>query len=235
MKRVARVLIKIIPLILLISLSLTSCVHYFSTPTGKYVWGDIENVTQQPSHGCINFTPDTYVIFATSDTDTFPKDDVTFDLSYGLYKYSPDISGNFPASGVYLNKDVDSRDDIFARSFEEPSEYSIIDPMITIQAFDPNKPFTEEYTYEVKTSWPIDIFRKVKCNHTESITVPEEYFDSESGSFEVILVFYKQLQGPEADRTYYRVNYYRTLIFNYEKLPDGMIKINYRNSLAESL
>ena len=235
MKRVARVLIKIIPLILLISLSLTSCgtTYCSPSPSYEYVWGDWLSCMRPKHNGPYTLPTDSYIIYAGSEKETFPSiKRVTFDLVYGLKKYKSAENEEFKsgsAAGIYLNKCIDSTNEIISGSFENSQDYSNIDSLTLIKAFDYNEPLPEEYYFKLESSNNGRMLQPI-CNHKETITVPEEYFGYERGSFEIILVFYKQLKGPEIGRRYYRASFYRKMIFDYEILPDKMIELSYRDS-----
>ena len=135
-------------------------------------------------------------IGATSSTNTFPADSVSFEIYYGFEQTKTPAERRL-ASYKYENEQV-----IFATYILKGSEYDLnfsaiaeledcksIDDCIFIRDISQEEAITDEYTYKFSDPWWL--FLSTKYNHSETLTVPEEVFSQQQGKFcFVIIAFY---------------------------------------------
>ena len=138
-----------------------------------------------------------------SKTDTFDKNDVTFDVSYGLFELGDD----HPVSPYHVKADsqIDYYDDVkilFAvyvrdrnapknediRFLAEFSDYKALDHYVFVKEITHEQAFSEEYGY-TNNRWT-----GKKFNHSETITIPQEVISAErneEGSFYITIFAYQ--------------------------------------------
>lgn len=161
------------------------------------------------------FTPHVIMFGARSDTESLAKDNVTFDLYYGIHdmgyseKYDTDPKSVYIKShlenskiffGLYIC-DVDYSLDVV--NDMEISDYKMIDNHYFVKEISEEEAFSEEYGFTMS------YWKGIIYNHSEKITIPTEFFAEETGSFVIKLVAFHEPMT-EGD------NYYTSIVGNFE-------------------
>ncbi len=169
-------------------------------------------------------------IGATSDKNTFPVDNVSFEIYYGFNETEKEAEKrlNSYTSSEYENGQVifatyilkGSEYDLNFNSFDEHQDYKTIDNCIFIRDISQEEAVTDEYTY--KFSDPRWLFFPTKYKHSETLTVPEEVFSQQKGEFCFVII--SLLFAPE-DNTY-RIMEVGIAQFAYQK-QDNTVEITF--------
>lgn len=174
------------------------------------------------------FTPDSMMFGIKSDTDTFSKNDVTFDLYYGVHdigyaeKYHTDPKSSYQKEGyetiffgLYICKAEYSLDVV---NDMEISDYKMIDNHYFVKKISEEKAFSEEYGFTMS------YWKGITYNHSEKITIPTEFFANETGSFVVKLIAFHE---PMTEGGNYYTSAARYIEFDYQVIDDNTIKIKF--------
>ena len=176
-----------------------------------------------------------------SKTDTFPKDNVTFELHYSFYEfddnppYAPyalevwDESQNY---GYYLDdeqiifclyiyniQDKNKQDKDFGY-LSEVSDYKALEHRNFVKEISHEEAFSGEYSYTN------DFLTGLQHNHSEMITIPQEVLNAEmgeKGTFYVEIIAFQTL--PKANGNSYRYTYRGLMLFEYEMINEQTIQI----------
>lgn len=172
------------------------------------------------------FTPDEIMFGMRSDTDTFFKDDVTFDIYYGVHDIGHDKKHNTdPKSryrkegnetiffGLYICSEAHCLD---IMNDMEVSDYKEIDAYYFVKEISEEEAFTEEYGFRMS------YWKGITYNHNEEITIPAEFFVEQKGSFVVKLIAFHE---PVVEGDNYYVSTARHIEFDYEAIGENTIKI----------
>ncbi len=171
-------------------------------------------------------TPNEIMFGAKSDTNTFSKNDVTFDLYYGVHdigsdkKYNTDPKSGYQKEGnetiffgLYIC-DADYSLDVVNGT--EISNYKMIDGHYFVRKISEEEAFSDEYGFTMS-------YRKgIVYNHSEKITVPSEFFADETGSFVVKLIAFHE---PMTEGDNYYISTVRYIAFDYQAINENTIKI----------
>ncbi len=173
-------------------------------------------------------TPNEIMFGAKSGTNTFSKNDVTFDLYYGVHdigydkKYNNDPKIHYQKNGnetiffaLYIC-DADHSLDIM--NDMEVSDYKMIDNHYFVKEISEKEAFSGEYGFTMS------YWKGITYNHSETITIPAEFFSDEKGRFAVkIIAFHEPMDKGD--------NYYTSttnhIVFRYEAVDDDTIKIEF--------
>lgn len=171
-------------------------------------------------------TPDQIMFGARSDTDTFSKDDVTFDLYYGVHdigyteKYNTDPKSGYRKEGyetiffgLYIC-DADYCLDVV--NDREISDYKMIDNHYFVKEISEEEAFSDEYGFTM------GYWKGITYNHSEKITIPSEFFVNETGSFVVKLIAFHE---PATEGDNYYTSTARHIEFDYQAVDENRIKI----------
>lgn len=176
-----------------------------------------------------------------SKTDTFPEDDVTFELHYSFYEfddnppYAPyalevwDESQNY---GYYLDdeqiifclyiyntQDRNKQDKDFGY-LSEVSDYKALEHYTFIKEISHEEAFSGEYSYTN------DFLTGLQHNHSEMITIPQEVLNvevGEQGAFYIEIIAFQTI--PKAESNSYRFTYSGEMLFEYEVINEQTIRI----------
>ena len=176
-----------------------------------------------------------------SKTDTFPEDDVTFELHYSFYEfddnppYAPyalevwDESQNY---GYYLDdeqiifclyiyniQDKNEQDKDFGY-LSEVSDYKALEHYTFIKEISHEEAFTGEYSY-TNSFWT-----GMQYNHSEMITIPPEVLTAETdgkGTFFIKIIAFQTI--PKAEGNSYRFTYSGVMQFDYDMINEQTIRI----------
>lgn len=204
--RVFRVLL----ILLMVFLFTTSCEQKYQFEKGfDYTW-----------------SPNEIMFGAKSNTDTFSKNDVTFDLYYGVHnigydeKYSTDPKSGYLKEGyetiffgLYIC-DVDYSLDIV--NDIEISDYKMIDNHYFVKEISEEEAFSDKYGFTM-SCWKGIIF-----NHSEKITIPTDFFTNETGSFVVKLIAFHE-PITEGDNYYTSTAFH--IEFDYKVIDENTIRV----------
>lgn len=172
------------------------------------------------------FTPQTIMFGAKSDTDTFSKNDVIFDLYYGVHdigydeKYNSDPKTLYQKEGyekiffgLYICEADYSLDVV---NDMEISDYKMIENHYLVKEFSEEEAFSEEYGFTMS-------YRKgITYNHSEKITIPTEFFAKETGSFVIKLIAFHE---PTIEEDNYYTSTASHIEFDYQVVDENTIKI----------
>ncbi len=184
-------------------------------------------------------------IFAVSDTNVFPVDNITFDLIYGTHasKYmgvretnriydadcytyyyeNPDhsLQGEY-CFALYLVDGEDSKN--FQNEDARIGEIDCIENYQLFKKISEEQAFSEEYGYVVYGHFRIVATKYFK--HIENFTVPAEYVKDKQGSFIINIIAYWK----DYNKDYYIVDEDRVIVFEYEKIDENTVKIEFSES-----
>lgn len=171
-------------------------------------------------------TPNEIMLGARSDTDSFTKDNVTFEISYGLHDigYNKE-NGTDPKCGyqktgyetvffgLYIC-DADYSLDVV--NDMEISDYKMIDNHYFVKEISEEEAFSDEYGFTMS------YWKGITYNHSEKITIPTEFFVEETGSFAIKVIAFNEPLTEGAD---YYTSMARHIEFDYEIVDENTIKI----------
>ena len=174
------------------------------------------------------FTPAPIMIGARSDTDFFDKDNVTFDIYYGVHdieydkKYNSDPKSRYQKEGyetvffgLYICDQTHSLDIV---NDMEIADYKSIENHYFVKEISEEEAFSDEYGFT------ISYWKGITYNHSEKITVPTELLTEENGGFAIKLIaFHEPLTK---DGNYYTSTTYH-IEFDYQKVDENTIKITF--------
>ena len=171
------------------------------------------------------FTPNSIMFGAKSNTDTFSKNDVTFDLYYGVYdigyaeKYNTDPKSGYRKEGyetiffgLYICEADYSLDVV---NDMEISDYKTIDNHYFVKEISEEEAFSDEYGFTMS------YWKGITYNHSEKITIPSELFANETGSFVVKLIAFHE---PMSEGENYYTSMARYIEFDYQVVDENTIK-----------
>lgn len=210
-----RCIFRVLLILLIVTLSITSCGQKSGFEKGfDYT-----------------FTPSDIMFGAKSDTDTFPKNDVTFDLYYGVHdighdeKYNTDPKIGYQKEGdetvffgLYICEKKHSLD---VMNDMEISDYKMIEDHYFVKEISEEEAFSEEYGLNMS------YWKGIIYNHSEKITIPTEFFEEETGSFAIKLIAFHEPRN-EGDNYYTSKAYH--IEFDYQVVDKNTIRIIKINS-----
>ena len=183
-------------------------------------------------------------MYAVSDNNTFFVNDITFELIYGthateyvgrqditecdidsylfcyLREYHEEIYGDY-YFGLYICDYDDSIEFIngdLVYDIESLENYELIKTISEEEAF------SDDYGYALKSFLLLSnkFFR-----HIEPITIPSEYIKDDRGSFTISIIAYCE----NLEDGNYIVDLVRKIIFEYEKVDENTIIIEFKEKL----
>ncbi len=233
---------KIVARVMLVVLLFSSAINLVGCakiPDGYYYPNDFEFYLSQETRG-----DDSSIIkiWATSDSNIFDMNDITFNLLYGTHANQYIGRQNIKKYEIdkyryYIANEDDSCvfalyicDDEFRDVFI-PDEYNVDSTNIQnipnhkfISSMDEEKAFSEEYGYIVKSNF---IFSpSFYYKHIESITIPQEYIENTCGRFVIKLVLFSK----NIEEQLYLSQKIEHIVFEYEKLDDGTVSIKFKTN-----
>lgn len=171
-------------------------------------------------------TPNEIMFGAKSDTNTFSKNDVVFDLYYGVHdigydeKYNADPKSGYQKEGnetisfgLYIC-DADYSLDVV--SGMEISNYKMIDGHYFVRKIFEEEAFSDEYGFTM------NYCKGIVYNHSEKITIPSEFFADETGSFVVKLIAFHE---PMTEGENYYISMVCYIEFDYQAINENTIKV----------
>ncbi|MGN1156951.1 MAG: hypothetical protein ACI4TK_12305 [Agathobacter sp.] len=211
-KKQTRRVFEVLLILLMVSLFTTGCGQKSEMEKGfNYTW-----------------TPDRIMFGAKSGTDTFSKNDVTFDLYYGVHdigydeKYNNDPKIHYQKEGnetiffgLYIC-DADYSLDVM--NDMEISDYKMIDNHYFVKEISEEEAFSDEY------GLTMSYWKGITYNHNEKITIPSEFFVNETGSFVVKLIAFHK---PMTEGGNYYTSTMNYIEFDYQVVDDNTIKIKF--------
>ena len=227
---------KIVARVMLVILLISSTINFCSCDMKyRYIKNSFES-----SHDHISYLPSYFV--ATSNTRFFDINDVTFNIAYATHQiqaknpkaeYSNALGETPPLYfGLYISPYQITYEDFWG--FEN-QEYNDISSLRNIEGYTfvneitDEEVFTKEYAL---TPTPSFISNGSIYNHTESITIPNEYITGDHGGFmlKLICFFYREaavdVLGEPINEGYYCM-YVQHINFYYEKIYQNTIKIDF--------
>ena len=225
---VSRVLLLVI--LVLIPVFLTSCDTY----TVYYV-----NATHDQGGGIYMGPP--YSLIATLEKNVFMADDVSFDISYSLnnlYKRSSWLKGfdnvqdPYDYEGKYYALYICGDENSILKGNKYPN-YAQIEGSALINTVSKDEAKSEAYG-RIKDAVPAFADPRSNFNHTQRITVPSEYLSNEQGKISILLLEFCRLEKQDGTEVFVVQNSF-SLVFRYQKLEDGSIKLSFINSTKEQL
>ena len=187
-----------------------------------------------------SFTPPQILMGMRSKTDTFAKDDVTFELYYSFYElgddspYGPynlaveDDSQEYYYLDdpqiifclyVYNIQDKNKQDKDFGY-LSEVSDYKALEYYNFVKEIPHEKAFSDEYGYS-HSYWT-----GVTYNHSEAITIPQEVLTAEAdgkGTFFIKIIAFQTI--PKTQGNSYRFTYSGLMLFEYEMIDNRTIRL----------
>ena len=172
-----------------------------------------------------------FPLAAKSSTDTFPIDNVSFELLYGLHKgkspseYSLDRIGNREYTlALYVCEEDENgeMDTFFSDMTVNADNYHSIPYHHLFYSVPDEDVRSAEYYYSVGYN------RKFNFNHSEAVKIPEGVFKSEQGKFQIHLILY--IIDNENSRYIEYISKY--LQFSYEKTDDKTVKLDFNKNKA---
>ena len=172
------------------------------------------------------FTPTRIMFGAKSDTDTFPKNDVTFDLYYGVHdvkddkKYGTDPKTFYQKEGdetVFFGLYIcDAEHSLDVMNDMEISDYKMIENHYFVKEISEEEAFSDEYGFTMS------YWKGITYNHSETITIPTEFFEEETGSFAIKLIAFHE---PTNEGDHYYTSTACHIEFDYQGVDENTIKI----------
>lgn len=173
------------------------------------------------------FTPEPIMFGIKSSNDTFEKESVSFDLYYGVHNIGyTEKHGTDPRS-TYI-KSPRSAELLFALYFvieeyandvlndNELDDYKNIKHHLFIKELSEEEAFSEEYGFKM------NYFTGISFNHSESVTIPEELFEKDSGRIAIKII---AMHKPEQEDGKFYTSCARHVSISYETTENGHIKI----------
>ena len=172
------------------------------------------------------FTPDIIMLGARSDTDTFSKDNVAFDLYYGVHdigydeKYNTHPETHYRKDGyekIFFGLYIcDAEHSLDVVNDMEVDNYKMIDDHYFVKEISEEEAFSEEYGFTMS------YWKGISYNHSEEITVPREIFSAKTGSFAIKLIAF-HLPTNEGDN--YHTSTASHIEFDYKVIDVNTVKI----------
>ncbi len=172
------------------------------------------------------FTPDKIMFGARSDTDIFSKDNVAFDIYYGVHdigydeKYGTDPKGVYRKEGdetIFFGLYIcDTEHSLDVVNDMEIVDYKMIDDHYFVKEISEKEAFSEEYGFTMS------YWKGITYNHSEKITVPTEFFAEKTGSFAIKLIAFHM---PMNEGDNYYTSAARHIEFDYEVIDGNTVKI----------
>ncbi len=165
-------------------------------------------------------------IAASSKTDTFPIDNVSFELYYAFHE-----EGDTSGGGFYLNKCDHVLFALSIRVVDESGKYNYdfhefgtpIDDYKNIPYQTYLYTITEDEAFSGKYSYRLAANKEFIYNHSETIKIPESIFKYEKGVFYIDLKCYNMYD----DLSGYFDSFGFGLNFAFEKTDDNTVKLNF--------
>lgn len=165
-------------------------------------------------------TPSMIMQGVKSSTDTFPIEDVTLDLYYGLYCLDYDEPESYHRSSeeetVFFGIYAGGKGEELSISCDmDIEDYTAINNHILIKELSSEEAFTEEYGYTMD-------YLGIDYNHHEQIAIPSDVFTEDSGKFYIKICSF----NPTGEtKTSVKSALVSVLEIRYEKLDEETIKI----------
>ncbi|MBQ7872794.1 MAG: hypothetical protein IJ360_02345 [Clostridia bacterium] len=173
---------------------------------------------------------------ATSDTTTFNKDNVTFNIGYSTHQSQVDdpksmyyrgISCDHVYFAIYIH---DGKDGLPANQeqfrnklyFNTPEEFSKTEGITVVKGINEEEAFSKEYSLLIT---PFFISNGSVYQHVEEITIPREYVEQTEGSFMIEFSCFQYLNGIESQS--YVPYTTLTIKFDYYKIDENTIEIRF--------
>ncbi len=166
------------------------------------------------------------MIGVKSDTVTFNKDNVTFDLYYGLYdkantkdyhnrviSYQSSEGSERIVFGIYIS---DSEYSWSITNDMEIEDYKNIDNHYLVREITEEELLSGEYGYTASNK------SGMTYDHYEKITIPSEFLKENKGSVRIKILSFR---FPENEGMYYYTSYGNEIGIDYEIIDDNTIKI----------
>lgn len=177
------------------------------------------------SYGLL-FSPSAPQIGLKADTNSFSKDNVTFDFYYGLYDSN---SGTNPReqNNVYDDKKITfviyacRIDEFYKQIPSDLCDYTKFDGWYYIAHINEEEAFAEEYGFANNSE------NALVYNHNETIKIPEKIFRSTGRIFFVVLATLVQ----NDDGTYSMINR-RYIQLEYKLISKSEVEIDFSSKLS---
>lgn len=207
-KRIFRVLL----ILLMVSLFTTGCGKRSKIEKGfGYTW-----------------TPKSIMFGIRADTDTFSKNDVSFNLYYGVHdighdsKYDSDPKKSYQKEGnetIFFGLYICDKEHSFdIVNDSEITDYKMIENYYFVKDLSEEDAFSEEYGFSVS------YWTGITYNHSEKFIVPTEIFANETGSFVIKLIAFRETTNE--GRKYY-VSTAGDFEITYHLVDENTIKLNF--------
>ena len=166
-------------------------------------------------------------IVASSKTDTFPIDNVSFEFYYAFHK--EDRSYGFLSTdykhmvyGLYIceTDEFGKLDSVFTEYGMSFDDYKSIPYHTYIHSITEDELLSGKYSYRLAPN------KEFIYNHSESITIPKSTFKSNEGVFSIEIIFYcfnDEFSG-------YICSDVLSLDFSYEKINDNTVKLDFEKN-----
>lgn len=154
-----------------------------------------------------------------SKTNVFDKSDVTLKLHYGFYEKNEYVFGywQYPEDKVLVAMYIYDADCGHVITNDcEVEDYKNIDNYYFIKEISQEEMFSEEYAYSNK------FMSGMTYEHSEFITIPEEFFKDDGGT--VVIRFVSYIEPMEERDNYYSMHVIGIKL-DYEMIKDGKVKI----------
>lgn len=194
----------ILSTLLILSLS-TGCgkKEKFESGNFRYVWNS-----------------DPIMLGIKSDTDTFSKDNVTFDLYFGVHdigydkKYNNNPKGSYKGQleepvlfAIYICPYEYYMDLVYGM---EIVDYKTVENHLFVKEISEDDAFSGEYGYTME-HW-----KGITYNHCEKISIPSHLFDKDKGELVIKIIAFRIYEREE----YYLAGNYQCVYFDYELSDD---------------
>ncbi|MBE5730800.1 MAG: hypothetical protein E7350_02460 [Clostridiales bacterium] len=211
-KRKVGVLFKVVIILLISTLVVTGCEKKYKIERG------FESL---PKSALIT-------IGARSETDTFTKDNVAFDIYYGLYDIGYNEK-NYPDPKVHYNS-KENESILFGlyicteeyvsdiMNGAKIPDYKTIENHYFVKEISEQEAFMEEYGFRM-SRW-----KGTTYNHKEENTIPAEFFCKEKGDFVVKIIAYCFSKPMTKGKNFIATTWCGS-IFTYETIDENTIRI----------
>lgn len=172
------------------------------------------------------FTPNSIMFGVKFGTDTFSKNNVTFDLYYGVYDIGYAQKNNADPKSNYLKEGYETISfglyiceadySLNIVNDMEISDYKMIDNHYFVKEISEEEAFSDEYGFTMS------YWNGITYNHSEKITIPSSFFKNETGSFVVKLIAFRE---PMAEVDDYHIAMIHYIEIDYQVIDENTIKI----------
>ncbi|MBR3845150.1 MAG: hypothetical protein IKM40_01055 [Clostridia bacterium] len=172
---------------------------------------------------------------ATSDTTTFNKDSVKFNIGYSTHQSQVDdpkimyyngISCDHLYFALYLYDGDITSEKHFEKielGFNTIEELSSIDGFTFIKGISEEEAFTKKYSLLIT---PFFISNGSVYQHVEEITIPREYVEQDQGSFMLEFICFMYVNDVEIQGYYFPYTSL-TIKFDYYRIDENTIEIRF--------